>query len=89
MEIRFDYNAICKLEDLGFGMTDLPERGTDSPMSTWRAMLYAGSDFETLEAAGNHLGENFQEVRDEVLKAWERDLPLLMGSSVAPPDLTE
>ena len=86
MDIRFDFNAICRLESIGFGVVDLPEKGQGMPMSTIRALLYAGAGMDSAEAAGEYLGDavqagTFESTRDAVMTAWERDLPNLIGAN--------
>lgn len=85
MEIRFDFNAICKLEDLELSLQQIAEYGSKKPFKTIRAMLYAGADFPTLESAGDYIQDNgFEVMQKAVLTAWERDLPLVTGSTSEP-----
>lgn len=85
MDIRFDFNAICRLEDMNLSLAQIAESGSAKPFGTVRAMLYAGADFPTLEAAGEHIqAEGFANVQRAVLEAWERDLPLVTGSTSEP-----
>lgn len=88
MDIKFDFNAVCRLESIGFGVGDLPTKGQAMPMSTIRALLYAGANMADADAAGDYLGQavqdgTFEATRDAVMQAWERDLPNLIGANGA------
>lgn len=85
MDIRFDFNSICDLEDMELSLQEIAEYGRKKPFKVIRALLYVGADFPTLRDAGDYIqSEGFENVQAAVMQAWGRDLPLVTGSTSEP-----